>query len=147
FFFFFSSRRRHTRSKRDWSSDVCSSDLGGRLAARAACRHHLPRGHVARADFEPQRYTLGLPLEILGAGLEAVPGIELHTDAGSRSEEHTSELQSRFEIVCRLLLEKKKLDISGDAPPKPALSSPLNTILVLNVEVAPAALGGCPEGH
>src|SRR5699024_11675024 len=27
FLFFFSSRRRHTRSKRDWSSDVCSSDL------------------------------------------------------------------------------------------------------------------------
>src|SRR2546421_2734885 len=27
FFFFFSSRRRHTRSVRDWSSDVCSSDL------------------------------------------------------------------------------------------------------------------------
>src|SRR5699024_12040685 len=26
-FFFFSRRRRHTRSKRDWSSDVCSSDL------------------------------------------------------------------------------------------------------------------------
>src|SRR5699024_11933585 len=25
--YFFSSRRRHTRSKRDWSSDVCSSDL------------------------------------------------------------------------------------------------------------------------
>src|SRR6266496_5355974 len=29
FSFFFSSRRRHTRSLRDWSSDVCSSDLGG----------------------------------------------------------------------------------------------------------------------
>src|SRR5438105_6903889 len=29
FFFFFSSRRRHTRSTRDWSSDVCSSDLTG----------------------------------------------------------------------------------------------------------------------
>src|SRR5699024_11928018 len=27
YMFFFSSRRRHTRSKRDWSSDVCSSDL------------------------------------------------------------------------------------------------------------------------
>ena len=26
-FFFFSSRRRHTRLRRDWSSDVCSSDL------------------------------------------------------------------------------------------------------------------------
>src|SRR5712675_2456831 len=30
FFFFFSSRRRHTRCSRDWSSDVCSSDLEGR---------------------------------------------------------------------------------------------------------------------
>src|SRR6266704_4382423 len=28
--------------------------------------------------------------------------------AGTRSEEHTSELQSRFDLVCRLLLEKKK---------------------------------------
>src|SRR5699024_11712979 len=27
YIFFYSSRRRHTRSKRDWSSDVCSSDL------------------------------------------------------------------------------------------------------------------------
>src|SRR5699024_11556055 len=31
---FFSSRRRHTRSKRDWSSDVCSSDLAGTTLAR-----------------------------------------------------------------------------------------------------------------
>src|SRR5438067_8377697 len=30
----------------------------------------------------------------------------------SRSEEHTSELQSRFDLVCRLLLEKKKKNIS-----------------------------------
>src|SRR2546422_11567289 len=29
FIFFFSSRRRHTRCSRDWSSDVCSSDLQG----------------------------------------------------------------------------------------------------------------------
>src|SRR5690606_40809446 len=32
-FFFFSSRRRHTRFSRDWSSDVCSSDLGFDFAA------------------------------------------------------------------------------------------------------------------
>src|SRR5215475_696513 len=32
FFFFFSSRRRHTRFSRDWSSDVCSSDLAVRCA-------------------------------------------------------------------------------------------------------------------
>src|SRR3984885_16280053 len=30
-FFFFSSRRRHTRCGRDWSSDVCSSDLPGTI--------------------------------------------------------------------------------------------------------------------
>src|SRR5690349_25121118 len=33
--FFFSSRRRHTRSLRDWSSDVCSSDLGETQATLA----------------------------------------------------------------------------------------------------------------
>src|SRR5205809_1152699 len=33
FFFFFSSRRRHTRCSRDWSSDVCSSDLFPNLRA------------------------------------------------------------------------------------------------------------------
>src|SRR5256885_9312039 len=32
-YFFFSSRRRHTRLQGDWSSDVCSSDLGGHLAS------------------------------------------------------------------------------------------------------------------
>src|SRR5690606_26901288 len=31
FFFFFSSRRRHTRFSRDWSSDVCSSDLNDNI--------------------------------------------------------------------------------------------------------------------
>src|SRR5205809_3286692 len=35
-FFFFSSRRRHTRCSRDWSSDVCSSDLVCRLPGSRA---------------------------------------------------------------------------------------------------------------
>src|SRR5260221_2015919 len=35
-FFFFSSRRRHTRSLCDWSSDVCSSDLEGHAVLREA---------------------------------------------------------------------------------------------------------------
>src|SRR5476651_2589027 len=43
FFFFFSSRRRHTRYWRDWSSDVCSSDL--HLARRGF------RGGLARFSF------------------------------------------------------------------------------------------------
>src|SRR2546429_7159443 len=33
--FFFSSRRRHTRCSRDWSSDVCSSDLFGNVIPQA----------------------------------------------------------------------------------------------------------------
>src|SRR5262249_58906385 len=42
-FFFFSSRRRHTRLVSDWSSDVCSSDLAVFLAAAAcaACAQEL----------------------------------------------------------------------------------------------------------
>src|SRR3989440_11081145 len=44
--FFFSSRRRHTRSDRDWSSDVCSSDLPARV--RVACA----RGSVSAFAFE-----------------------------------------------------------------------------------------------
>src|SRR5215510_15486795 len=45
FFFFFSSRRRHTRWPRDWSSDVCSSDLGvgAELSAGAGLRRRLTR--------------------------------------------------------------------------------------------------------
>src|SRR6266513_5669014 len=38
----------------------------------------------------------------------APPGCASPTSRGRRSEEHTSELQSRFDLVCRLLLEKKK---------------------------------------
>src|SRR5437868_8909654 len=37
---------------------------------------------------------------------------DLLVSASSRSEEHTSELQSRFDLVCRLLLEKKNKDNS-----------------------------------
>src|SRR5437867_9203691 len=33
-------------------------------------------------------------------------------ETGTRSEEHTSELQSPYDLVCRLLLEKKKIDLS-----------------------------------
>src|SRR5699024_11913950 len=40
--FFFSSRRRHTRSKRDWSSDVCSSDLGWGVVEGSRLRLEFP---------------------------------------------------------------------------------------------------------
>src|SRR2546429_3899145 len=47
FCFFFSSRRRHTRCSRDWSSDVCSSDLRVRLAVDAVKEFFLVQKEVA----------------------------------------------------------------------------------------------------
>src|SRR5699024_12030097 len=47
-YYFFSSRRRHTRSKRDWSSDVCSSDLVIQWPAAAA--KNLPPTAVTGED-------------------------------------------------------------------------------------------------
>src|SRR3989449_846487 len=44
-FFFFSSRRRHTRCSRDWSSDVCSSDLFAVGSSGLSVRNM--RGHIA----------------------------------------------------------------------------------------------------
>src|SRR2546428_4552030 len=41
---------------------------------------------------------------------------EGHRPGGSRSEEHTSELQSRSDLVCRLLLEKKKISRTFSQP-------------------------------
>src|SRR5438067_9946716 len=56
---------------------------------------------LARRDFSfvyvSQHISRSLPL-----------GYALSAFWGGRSEEHTSELQSRFDLVCRLLLEKKK---------------------------------------
>src|SRR5438067_3581948 len=54
-----------------------------------------------------------------------------------RSEEHTSELQSRFELVCRLLLEKKKLTLDRLLATRPengragAISTQLDRIFQL----------------
>src|SRR5438445_214669 len=56
FFFFFSSRRRHTRYWRDWSSDVCSSDLyrieGQKTGAFEVCDAlgRAPDLHLIRSE-------------------------------------------------------------------------------------------------
>src|SRR2546429_7089377 len=89
--FFFSSRRRHTRCSRDWSSDVCSSDLP---APQAGLMAVLAKGIVAGE----MAWGLVLMGCLFGIALIMI----------DRSEEHTSELQSRLHLVCRLLLEKKK---------------------------------------
>src|SRR2546430_10033311 len=99
--FFFSSRRRHTRFDCDWSSDVCSSDLGviiGETSAGSpgeALTIALPKNWAMQLSVTRHAFPNGE--EFAGKGIQP----EL------RSEEHTSELQSQSNLVCRLLLEKK----------------------------------------
>src|SRR5699024_11585267 len=50
--FFFSSRRRHTRSKRDWSSDVCSSDLEAKPHDECAERREEVQSEPLGSDSE-----------------------------------------------------------------------------------------------
>src|SRR6267142_3919524 len=67
-FFFFSSRRRHTRLTCDWSSDVCSSDLRGHDPARAptvrlitlAFKLRPPTATVSRV-FQSEFYVVQIP--------------------------------------------------------------------------------------
>src|SRR2546430_10910313 len=101
--FFFSSRRRHTRFDCDWSSDVCSSDLD---ASGSAARGELStaRTEVFRGPGIQGAWRLpaGVAARPVGRGVR-----QRRVDAAARSEEHTSELQSQSNLVCRLLLEKK----------------------------------------
>src|SRR3712207_8105272 len=54
--------------------------------------------------------------EIVSIATEAMSNARQHADCRTRSEEHTSELQSRQYLVCRLLLEKKKHDYTTATP-------------------------------
>src|SRR5256885_7084379 len=155
YFFFFSSRRRHTRLQGDWSSDVCSSDLlmamrrslGEQMNShyagwrnKQAGTHTVPNGAKNVNGTSCKRRTR--PVGIYsGSGCGIVPirtredamsgpvkvqifgqtysiqgeldgkyvqKLAKYVDEKMRSEEHTSELQSPCNLVCRLLLEKKK---------------------------------------
>src|SRR5271167_5215017 len=75
-------------------------------------------------------YTLSLhdalPISRRGCGATLPPRWRCRRRARRRrSEEHTSELQSRFDLVCRLLLEKKKKMTSRRAPRSINCSHPL----------------------
>src|SRR5690625_5957793 len=103
-----SSRRRHTRWPRDWSSDVCSSDL---IDSRARCS---PSALNAGAESWYLPEVSARPIGSASSVSEIISrprcqGVGSdHASHRPRSEEHTSELQSRGHLVCRLLLEKKK---------------------------------------
>src|SRR5216684_4582064 len=69
FCFFFSSRRRHTRCSRDWSSDVCSSDLG-RLLFLGNAAHSLSLFGTSEVNSGAQdAWNLVWKLALVRAGL------------------------------------------------------------------------------
>src|SRR5689334_25389389 len=100
-FFFFSSRRRHTRWNCDWSSDVCSSDLGSL---------HLTRGTGGRNDHHVRGGSLssGLSLRVLVSHggsprrrSRGNPGRD-----GCRSEERRVGKECKFRRAASYLIEK-----------------------------------------
>src|SRR5690606_39785029 len=101
---------RHTTFSRDWSSDVCSSDLASADVD----------GHLVRIGSERYMHSEGIRLDgfrelaqsirqqgktavFMAVGREpvAVFGVADPIKETARSEEHTSELQSRENLVCR----------------------------------------------
>src|SRR3712207_7455042 len=91
-FFFFSSRRRHTRYWRDWSSDVCSSDLslleGDRRYTGLVAAKLVPDGR----SLDPGE------LEEFRLDIEAIRGRGLRAEVIGRSEERRvgKECRSRW---------------------------------------------------
>src|SRR5207245_8743755 len=87
-FFFFSSRGRHTRCYRDWSSDVCSSDLcgsirDGRRLVWTAQRRPCRAGRLVRQSREVSSW----PETTDRQGSRARNGFWFVGRAGNRSEE------------------------------------------------------------
>src|SRR2546429_2112562 len=89
FFFFFSSRRRHTRCSRDWSSDVCSSDLVG---------VYQNKYFNLSGDREPDRLMAARISSSVFPMLGAEPMLGRRFTIGERSEERRvgKECRSRW---------------------------------------------------
>src|SRR5690606_39709454 len=90
FFFFFSSRRRHTSFSRDWSSDVCSSDLFGAVGMVGA----YLAGRMA-AWIPGPILLLGFGLVALASGL-AMMRERKESSPRERSEERRVGKECRF---------------------------------------------------
>src|SRR5690625_6051988 len=116
------SGKQNRIRRRRWPCWCCTStESRSTTCPRSACcatctctptetsdEHHVP-GHLRRP-------RPGRPVLLLGRGAQVRPPRSpgppdprgSGVDVPERSEEHTSELQSRGHLVCRLLLEKKK---------------------------------------
>src|SRR5437773_5426124 len=80
--------------------------------------------------------------------VQATSGVALRTvtvsPRGTRSEEHTSELQSHHDLVCRLLLEKKKGVQTSAADGVCSRASPCSSAIGASYALFPLTLARCP---
>src|SRR5690349_24327273 len=112
FFFFFSSRRRHTRSLRDWSSDVCSSDLGATrpvFAENAAARQC--DGLHTIADVELGEETAQLGLDRVLTQVQVFPQLAV----GHAGREEREQLTLSF---CEIGLSTGPAELGRDRRPR-----------------------------
>src|SRR5690606_39730418 len=101
--FFFSSRRRHTRFSRDWSSDVCSSDL----AVRERVRRGLPQRAIAIDRLTDRDVTVEECEAAFSAGFEKALDITLEPLELDRKSTrlNSSHVKTSYAVFC---LKKKK---------------------------------------
>src|SRR5260370_39942889 len=78
--FFFSRRRRHTRFKCDWSSDVCSSDLADGRPLQVVVDHVAAHDQVVGVRLDPM--TAVVPVAADGAGRGQAVAAAVATDRG-----------------------------------------------------------------
>src|SRR5690606_39872494 len=100
--FFFSSRRRHTRFSRDWSSDVCSSDLPSAVAS--SCVEPTPT---------PDTCNL---IEFWFAGIVTVAGV-VHTSVATQRKLTTT--GSAPTLTTPLRSEERRVGKEYRAPRRP----------------------------
>src|SRR5437870_10938400 len=98
----FPQRIRQAREARGWKQ----ADLGAKINERVSVIAKLESGTISPGDSLVRKLERELGIKLK----ERVEPVAAKKPAagGGRSEEHTSELQSRGHLVCRLLLEKKK---------------------------------------
>src|SRR5699024_11751523 len=86
-------RRRHTRSKRDWSSDVCSSDLKNRFSSYGSCSNimNIPvvnavkliksyRNSILSGEMTMPTYKKGIPINIRATDIRPVEEDECRSE-------------------------------------------------------------------
>src|SRR5215469_3985148 len=119
-YFYYRGALRTERAHTSTASEYSSADLGGPA--------HINWQQISRPDdgfrieMPADPRDLQVPAYNETGGTEPVKMIFSNPDGDTtfavtwRSEEHTSELQSRRELVCRLLLEKKKISSAHPGP-------------------------------